>query len=404
MNGFKSYAQRCAVLIVSGISIIAAAVLPFNLGELAVLAAKAAKALVPFAVGGAAAYVLNLPTDFFEKQLSRFDPKHRHKKLIRFFAVILVLVLTVLILALLFKIVIPSLAESLDNLKSSLPEYIALLKAYITGALSAAGIEHTPSAKPLIAAQTVLDLFDEYKALLLPGLANAASVPLKLWQLVTEAVVSLAVTLYLLLGKNRISARSKRLLYLLLPQKAADAIISALAEINSVFSGFICGKLLDSLIVGIICFIGTSLLGIEYSPLISLIVGITNIIPFFGPFLGAAPSALLLIMVNPRNAFIFVAFVVVLQQIDGNIIDPHIQSESTGLPALWVLFAITVGGALFGIVGLLVSVPTFAVIYRFVKRFAENLLEKKNMPKSTAAYMVVKGIKDKSDIETEENL
>lgn len=392
------------MLIISGISIIAAAVLLFNLGELAVLAAKAAKALVPFAVGGAAAYVLNLPTDFFEKQLSRFDPKHRHKKLIRFFAVILVLVLTVLILALLFKIVIPSLAESLDNLKSSLPEYIALLKAYITGALSAAGIEHTPSAKPLITAQTVLDLFDEYKSLLLPGLANAASVPLKLWQLVTEAVVSFAVTLYLLLGKNRISARSKRLLYLLLPQKAADAIISALAEINSVFSGFICGKLLDSLIVGIICFIGTSLLGIEYSPLISLIVGITNIIPFFGPFLGAAPSALLLIMVNPRNAFIFVAFVVVLQQIDGNIIDPHIQSESTGLPALWVLFAITVGGALFGIVGLLVSVPTFAVIYKFVKRFAENLLEKKNMPKSTAAYMVVKGIKDKSDIETEENL
>lgn len=404
MNTIKSSAKHCAVFIVSGIGIIAGAALLFNLDILAAFAAKTAKALVPFAVGGTAAYVLNLPAGFFERLLTRLDGEHRHQKLIRVLSVLSVLVSAVLISALLLKIVIPGLAQSLDNLKSSLPVYIDSLREYASSLLTALGSEQVPSATPLITAQSILDLFDRYRAVLLPHLADAAFVPARLWQLVTEAVVSFAVTVYLLLGKSRISAKAKRLLYAIFPWRAANAVLSAAAEVNSVFSGFICGKLLDSLIVGIICFVGTSLLGIEYSPLISLIVGITNIIPFFGLFLGAAPSALLLIMVDFWDAVIFVIFVVVLQQIDGNIIDPHIQSESTGLPALWVLFAITVGGALFGIIGLLISVPAFAVIYKFTKRIVENLLKKKNMPHSTAAYKVVRGTNDKSYTETEESL
>ena len=142
-----------------------------------------------------------------------------------------------------------------------------------------------------------------------------------------------------------------------------------------------------------------SIIGFEFTMLISFIVGCTNVIPFFGPFLGAIPSILILLMVDPWQALWFGIFVLVLQQLDGNVIGPKILGNSTGLPALWVMFAILVGGGIFGIIGMFVGVPAFAVIYKFTKEFLEKKLREKNLPEKTESYKVIKGIKDFDDIE-----
>ena len=146
-------------------------------------------------------------------------------------------------------------------------------------------------------------------------------------------------------------------------------------------------SLFDSLIIGIICFICTSIMQLPYALLISTIVGVTNVIPYFGPFLGAIPSALILLMINPMKALLFVIFIVVLQQIDGNIIGPKILGDSTGLPGLWVIFAITVFGGLFGVFGMVIGVPVFSIIYAAFKANVESKLKNKNMPSDTGYYM-----------------
>ena len=144
--------------------------------------------------------------------------------------------------------------------------------------------------------------------------------------------------------------------------------------------------MLDSLIVGIICFIGMTILKMPYTVLISVIVGSTNIIPFFGPFIGAIPSALLILLVDPIKMIWFLVFILILQQVDGNYIGPRIQGESTGLSAFWVIFALLVGGGLFGFAGMIIYVPLFSILYMLIRSLVEYRLEQKNLPTATSAY------------------
>ena len=165
-----------------------------------------------------------------------------------------------------------------------------------------------------------------------------------------------------------------------------------LRQSNRIFGGFISGKLIDSLIIGIICFIGLYLMKTPYTVLVSVIVGVTNIIPFFGPYIGAIPSALLIFLVDWKQGIYFVIFIVALQQVDGNILGPKILGNSTGLSAFWVVFSILLGGGLFGFAGMLLGVPVFAVIYYIVKTFTEWLLRKKNLPVASSDYCTVEYI------------
>ncbi|MCX4266964.1 MAG: AI-2E family transporter, partial [Firmicutes bacterium] len=155
---------------------------------------------------------------------------------------------------------------------------------------------------------------------------------------------------------------------------------------NRIFSGFLSGKILDSLIIGIICFIGMKIMHLEYAMLISLIIGVTNVIPFFGPFIGAIPSILLLLLVDTHSALIFAVFVLLLQQFDGNILGPKILGDATGLTAFWVIFAVIVMGGMLGIVGMFIGVPIFATIYMIIKNTVEARLRRKNLPISTQKY------------------
>ena len=207
---------------------------------------------------------------------------------------------------------------------------------------------------------------------------------------VLDFIIGIIVCIYFLNIKDTLGAQAKKILFACFKESTADEILEGAAFTNKTFGGFINGKIIDSLIIGIICFLCMSLFGWEYSLLISCIIGLTNIIPFFGPFIGAIPSALLLLMVNPMHCLYFLILIVALQQFDGNVLGPKILGDRTGLASFWVLFAILVGGGLFGFVGMVVGVPIFAIIYAYISRALNKKLSEKGFSTDVSDYKVDK--------------
>ena len=203
---------------------------------------------------------------------------------------------------------------------------------------------------------------------------------------VYNLIIGIVVSIYVLSDLERFTAALRRWIYSLFSLETAEKLREAVAFTDRTFMGFITGKLLDSAIIGLICYIGCAILRIPDALLVSAIVGITNIIPFFGPFIGAVPCAFFILMTDPVKCLIFIVFVIILQQIDGNIIGPKILGSSIGITGFWVLFAIVVGAGLFGFGGMLLGVPFFVVIYTFVNSRVEARLKKSDLPEETAAY------------------
>lgn len=207
-----------------------------------------------------------------------------------------------------------------------------------------------------------------------------------------DAAIGLIVCIYVLNGKETFSAQGKKFVYSLFETDHANRIIEDTREIHKIFSGYISGKLLDSLIIGMISFFALSFMKMPYAVMISVIVGVTNVIPFFGPFIGAIPSAVIIFTMSPLKSLYFCIYILVIQQIDGNIIGPKILGNSTGLPSFWVLFAITIGGGFFGFAGMLLGVPVFAVICMFISKAVEHSLERRHLPSETDDYIDVESV------------
>jgi predicted PurR-regulated permease PerM len=228
------------------------------------------------------------------------------------------------------------------------------------------------------------------KNTVLPGLetavASLTSSVVGMARGLLNLVIGVIISIYLLSGKTRLLAQAKKVCYAVLGKRRGGYLCNVCTYANRVFGSFIGGKLLDSLIIGILCFLGLSILDMPYTMLISIIVGVTNIIPFFGPYLGAIPSALLLLVIDPMEALYFIIFILVLQQIDGNIIGPVILGDATGLGSLWVVVAILVFGGLFGIFGMVIGVPLFAVLYKIASELINKLLEERGLSTATADY------------------
>ncbi len=201
-----------------------------------------------------------------------------------------------------------------------------------------------------------------------------------------NVIIGLIVSIYLIFGKETYAAQAKKICYSMFEMHNANRLIKDCRFIHKTFIGFISGKIFDSIIIGFLCFIGTTLIGLHYPVLISVIVGVTNVIPFFGPYLGAIPCALLLLLIEPIEALYFLIFILVLQQLDGNVIGPRILGNSTGISGFWVIFAITFFGGIYGIMGMVIGVPVFAVIYAFTKRFVNRRLSRKALPSDTSLY------------------
>ena len=199
-------------------------------------------------------------------------------------------------------------------------------------------------------------------------------------------LVGFIVSIYLLATKERFAATGRKLCYAFLSEKKARQVLRGVDETDRIFSGFVRGKLLDSLIIGLLCFFFSTLFRFPYAPLVSLIVGVTNVIPYFGPFLGAIPSAFLILLDSPIQCLYFCIFILILQQFDGNVLGPKILGETTGLSSFWVIVAILLGGGLFGVVGMFLGVPMFACLYTAVRTYSAYRLQKKGLPTDTECY------------------
>ena len=401
----KSMTKRVLVYIVAGIGILAAYFILINLKRVSGILSSVSGILRPFIIAAIFAYIVNGPMMFFERLFGRLTDKKKPRPVLkRVLAIIAAWVASLAVLVLFFVIIVPDVKISITTLINNLPSYFESLKAFIVALAEKyqLDISYLNSFMNFqVTADGIMEIIDKYSDALIPQLANIANISVQIGSFIADVIIAIIISVYLLFSKETLIAQLKKVLYALFNRKLADISVRVARETHRTFSGFINGKLLDSLIIGILCFIGMSILKFEYALLISFIVGVTNVIPFFGPMFGAVPSVLLLLMIDPWHALWFAVFIFALQQLDGNVIGPKILGDSTGLPALWVMFAILVGGALWGVAGMFVGVPLFAVIYRFSKEIFENLLKKKNMPENTNAYKVIKGVKDKADIESE---
>ena len=325
--------------------------------------------LQPFLYGGILAYLL---TPFCRRTEGWLDKltRGKNKKLTSGLAVALSLILGLVIMTLLFLIVIPQVWQSVVSLVNVLPGQIkdAYDKLY-------AQLDELPEVQAWIkdvSEQTIAKLETWSKTDLLPTatsiVANIAGYLSNIFVLFKDVLVGMVISVYLLATRGKFTAQSKMLLRGVLKSRWVDLVENEVRYIDRMFNGFFMAKLLDSAVIGVLCFIGCLVLGLPSAPLISVIVAVTNIIPMFGPFIGAIPCTLLLLLENPMHALSFVIFTVILQQLDGNVIGPRIMGNSTGLSGFWVTFAIILFGGFWGVSGMLIGVPLLAVLYDGARR------------------------------------
>ncbi|WP_051199859.1 AI-2E family transporter [Butyrivibrio sp. FCS006] len=319
------------------------------------------------------------------------DADWKKRKQMRGIAVLITIAIFILLVYTLLIIIIPQLVSSIREIINNLPDYIKKVDDYSNSLL-----DNNPDLQELIDSQ-----LDSYYATLSVFITRNIKPYLPEWQTVLKVasksvmsgvsaiiniIVGVIVAIYVLNSKERFTTRGKKIAYSLFKENVANELISAFRFTHRTFESFIGGKIVDSIIIGIICYIGCKILKIDYPVLISVIVGVTNVIPFFGPYIGGGAGALLLILIDPIQALIFLIFVIVLQQFDGNILGPYILGGSTGLSSFWVIFSIMFFGGLWGIVGWLIGVPIFAVFYAFVARITNHYLRKKSLSTDTSDY------------------
>lgn len=217
--------------------------------------------------------------------------------------------------------------------------------------------------------------------------SGVSSLLLTVLYFLKDVLIAVIVSVYLLMRKDTFAAQSKKIVYSIFRTKHADIIVEETRNAYRILSGFIIGKLIDSLIIGVICLICCNLFRFPYPVIVATVVGVTNIIPFFGPFIGAIPCILLILLVDPVKSLYFALFILILQQFDGNILGPKILGDSTGLDAFWVLFSILLFGGLFGFTGMVLGVPVFAMIYSILNRLVRSGLTRRGLPLETGKYL-----------------
>ncbi len=343
--------------------------------------------LTPFIIGLVFAYIFNPIMAYIENVILPFMTRSKlTRRTYRNISIFLTLILGIAVISVLFSFIIPELFKSVNNLISQITSYIPNLEHILDSVLDKLHISN--SFDPLIAniSNSIEQFFSQTFNFISKSLNGIINATINITSAIISIFVGIIIAVYLWSSKETFFAQAKKVSYAFLPNSFVDKTIALLLDSNKIFGKFISGKIIDSAIIGVLCYIGMLILDIPFTLLISVIVGVTNIIPYFGPFIGAIPSIVLLLMLDPIKALCFAVFILVLQQIDGNIIGPKILGESTGLSGFWVIFSVTVFGGLFGFAGMLMGVPLFAVIYTAIKRSVNIRLSAKNMPQNTVAY------------------
>ena len=339
--------------------------------------------LEPLWAGILIAYLLCPMAEFFEKQCARFAPI---AKAARQISVLLTAIIVFAVIGLLAWVLIPQLWSSIVDLLPKLPNMVEVQFAKLQTFMASESSAATYMTQILDSAEK--SLMTWLKTNLVNTITNIANSVVSIGSAIVTIMLTVIITIYLLLDRERYLSQCRKLFHAVSKnERVNDEIDETIKQAHRIFSGFISGKLLDSLIVGIICFIVLSILQMPYALLISVVIGVTNVIPMFGPFIGAIPTAFLLLLVSPKQCLVFIIFIVILQQIDGNIIGPRIIGNSTGISALYVTIAILLFGKLFGFIGMILGVPLFATIYYIVKRLTEHSLRNQGLPIETSRYL-----------------
>lgn len=342
-----------------------------RLDGLLALLGRITHTLTPVFSGIVLAFVLARPCNFFERAYRRLLPRAK-SGLITGLAVLTSYVLLLVIIALIFTMVLPQLYESIRGLAASIYANLPAMQTTLNKLLTQLNLD---SAELTGTIPSLAQIVDGVLGALRSALPYVLSLTGSLFSSSVALITSLVLSVYMLAGRKRLVGQANRVLRAYASPKAARTTAGIARLTADTFASFISGQLLEAAILGVLCFIGMMLLRLAYAPLISVIIAVTAIIPVAGSYIGAIVSALLLVMVSPPQALIFLVFILVLQQLEGNLIYPRVVGNSIGLPALWVLAAVLVGGGLFGLAGMLFSVPAVSVCYNLLRQDVNARLE-----------------------------
>lgn len=335
------------------------------------------------------AYLMNPIMMWTERRLKKLTEKKKPRpKLNRIISVSITMIILVAMLSALCAIIIPQVTDSIMGIIDNINIYINNFEKWVSGILA-----KYPEILSKVYDQienfetTIMDSVNKIVPQIGDIMKKITSSTLSFIIAIKDFIIGMIVAIYFLYDKEHFQAQVKKIIYAFLSPKASAGFLKVCTQVNTSISGFVSGKIIDSIIIGCLCFICMTVMKLDFAVLISVIVGITNIIPFFGPFIGAVPSAVLLLVSTPKHVIPFLILILVIQQLDGNIIGPKILGQSIGISAFWVLFSILVGGGLFGFSGMILGVPVFAVVYSLIDEYVSYRLANKNLSTATNDYI-----------------
>ena len=341
--------------------------------------------LTPILIGLGVAFILNIPMSFIENHFLAFMNRFKNKKRRfvkknrdinkgkRMIAIALTFIFVIGILAGLITFVIPQVSESVDTLMVKLPGYVDSFNALVDEALAFFNLPSTLWTDINIEWETLMEQFGSLLLSSVPEIFNATK---NITVGFFNVIMGIVISIYLLADKENLLALKDKLIYAYIRKDRADFIQDVSVTANQVFHGFIAGQITEAFILGTLCTVGLAILQIPYALLIGVLVGMTSVIPVFGAFLGAVPSGFILLVVNPIYCLIFVIYIIALQQVESNVIYPRVVGGSIGLSGLWVLVGMIIGGSLFGFLGIILGIPSFAVFYAVFRKITNERIEK----------------------------
>lgn len=341
----------------------------------------------PFIIGSAIAYIINFILNFYEKVV--FELKYLNKlnrKYRRGIGLLLSYLTAIIVISLFMQFVLPQLVDSIVGLANNIPQYVNDASHVITEISEKFNLESKYMNMIVEKWNELLNYIITLLTNLIPVIGNFI---MTLGSSILNVIIGIIVSIYILIDKEKFIALSRKVTFSIFSAERSKRIVELAQRSNETFGKFLSGKILDSLIIGILTFIILTIFKMPYILLISVVIGITNIIPFFGPFFGAIPSAIIILCVSPIKALWFIGIILVIQQIDGNIIGPKILGDSIGISAFWILFSLLIFAKFLGLIGMIIGVPIFAIIYSIIKENVERRLKAKGLPVETEKYKYI---------------
>lgn len=338
----------------------------------------------PFIIGSAIAYIINFILNFYEKVV--FELKYLNKvnrKYRRGIGLLLSYLTAIIVISLFMQFVLPQLVDSIVGLANNIPQYVNDASHVITEISEKFNLESKYMNMIVEKWNELLNYIITLLTNLIPVIGNFI---MTIGSSILNIIIGIIVSIYILIDKEKFIALSRKVTFSIFSAERSKRIVELAQRSNETFGKFLSGKILDSLIIGILTFIILTIFKMPYILLISVVIGITNIIPFFGPFFGAIPSAIIILCVSPIKALWFIGIILVIQQIDGNIIGPKILGDSIGISAFWILFSLLIFAKFLGLIGMIIGVPIFAIIYSIIKENVERRLKAKGLPVETEKY------------------